>query len=160
MGNSILYRMPSGIPGDVTRKSHSTIEAHIVKTAFAAFGVFGKLTANGFVPLVAGDTANTAYGLIVRSYPTQSASNGMGAAVPQTGIMHDVLRRGYMTVRCNAGEAKTAGKVYVRIAAGTELKPIGGIEAVADAANTIELNNAMFMHDADAQGTVEISYNI
>lgn len=106
MGNSILYRMPSGIPGDVTRKSHSTIEAHIVKTAFAAFGVFGKLTANGFVPLVAGDTANTAYGLIVRSYPTQSTSNGMGAAVPQTGIMHDVLRRGYMTVRCNAGEAK------------------------------------------------------
>ena len=155
------YRMPSGIPGDVSRKSHSTIESHNMPTPVAAFGVFAKMDATGnLAALGSSDTADTVYGLIVRSYPTQSTSNGMGAAVPQTGIMHDVLRRGYMTVRCNAGEAKTAGKVYVRIAAGTELKPIGGIEAVADAANTIELNNAMFMHDADAQGNVEISYNI
>ena len=158
MSNAFLYRMPSGIAGDVSRKSHSTIEAHILKGKLGAFGIFCKLSEKGLVPLEAADEG--VYGLIVRSYPTQSASNGMGAAVPQTGIMHDVLRRGYMTVRCNAGEAKTAGKVYVRIAAGTELKPIGGIEAVADAANTIELNNAMFMHDADAQGNVEISYNI
>lgn len=26
--------------------------------------------------------------------------------------------------------------------------------------NTIELKNALFMHDTDAQGNVEISYNI
>ncbi len=48
----------------------------------------------------------------------------------------------------------------MRVATGTELKPIGGIEAVADGVNTIEIKNAMFMHDADAQGNVEISYNI
>ena len=160
MGNSILYRMPSGIPGDVSRKSHSTIEAHIVKTAIAAFGVFGKLTANGFAPLVASDTASSVYGLLVRSYPTQSATNGMGAVIPQENIMHDVLVRGYMTVRCNVGTAKKAGKVFVRVGAGTDLKPVGGIEAVADGANTIELKNARFMHEADAQGNVEISYNI
>lgn len=158
MSNAILYRMPSGIPGDVSRKSHSTIEAHLVKGDFGAFGLFGKLTADGFEPLAAADT--DVYGLIVRSYPTQSALNGLGAAVPQTGIMHDVLRRGYMTVRCNAGNAKKAGSVFVRVDAGTDLKPIGGIEAIADGANTIELKNAMFMHDADAQGNVEISYNI
>ena len=158
MSNAILYRMPSGIPGDVSRKSHSTIEAHLAVGSFGAFGVFGKLTADGIVPLAASDT--DVYGLIVRSYPTQSALNGMGAAIPQSGIIQDVLRRGYMTVRCNAGNAKKAGAVFVRVAAGTELKPIGGIEAVADATNTIELKNAMFMHDADAQGNVEISFNI
>lgn len=158
MSNAFLYRMPSGIPGDVSRKSHSTIEAHLAVGNFGAFGVFGKLTVDGIVPLVAADT--DVYGLIVRSYPTQSALNGLGAAVPQSGIMHDVLRRGYMTVRCNAGNAKKAGSVFVRVAAGTDLKPIGGIEAIADAANTIELKNAMFMHDADAQGNVEISFNI
>lgn len=158
MSNAILYRMPSGIPGDVSRKSHSTIEAHLAKGNFGAFGIFGKLTADGFGPLAAADT--DVYGLIVRSYPTQSALNGLGAAVPQTGIMHDVLRRGYMTVRCNAGTAKKAGSVFVRVDAGTDLKPIGGIEAIADGANTIELKNAMFMHEADAQGNVEISYNI
>lgn len=159
MGNSILYRMPSGIAGDVSRKSHSTIEAHNTVSGFAGFGLFGKLDANGkFAPLASGDTAAKVYGLIVRSYPTQSASNGFGASVPVAGF-NDVLRRGYMTVKCNAGTAKTGGKVFVRIGAGTEAKPIGGIEAVADAANTIEVN-AIFMHNADASGNAEISYNI
>ncbi|HEE6626534.1 TPA: hypothetical protein R7S15_003763, partial [Acinetobacter baumannii] len=148
----------SGIPGDISRKAHSTVEAHILKGNFGAFGIFGKLTADGIVPLEAADT--DVYGLIVRSYPTQSALNGIGAAVPQSGIVNDIMRRGYMTVKCNAGTAKKAGKVYVRVATGTELKPIGGIEAVADGVNTIEIKNAMFMHDADAQGNVEISYNI
>ena len=160
MSNAFLYRMPSGIAGDVSRKSHSTIEAHNTVAGFAGFGLFGKLNADGkFAPLTAADTAANIYGLIVRSYPTQSASNGLGASVPVAGF-NDVLRRGYMTVKCNAGTAKTGGKVFVRIGAGTEAKPIGGIEAVADAADTNELNNAMFMHDADAQGNVEISYNI
>ncbi|EHU1291166.1 hypothetical protein [Acinetobacter baumannii] len=158
MGNAYLYRMPSGIPGDISRKAHSTVEAHILKGNFGAFGIFGKLTADGIVPLEAADT--DVYGLIVRSYPTQSALNGIGAAVPQSGIVNDIMRRGYMTVKCNAGTAKKAGKVYVRVATGTELKPIGGIEAVADGVNTIEIKNATFMHDADAQGNVEISYNI
>lgn len=159
MGNSFLYRMPSGIAGDVSRKSHSTIEAHNAVVGFAAFGLFGKLNADGkFAPLTAADTAANVYGLIVRSYPTQSATNGLGAAVPIAGF-NDVLRRGYMTVKCNAGTSKTGGKVFVRVGAGTELKPIGGIEAVADADNTIEVN-AIFMHAADASGNVEISYNI
>ena len=159
MSNAFLYRMPSGIAGDVSRKSHSTIEAHDTVSGFTGFGLFGKLDSNGkFAPLVAADTAANVYGLVVRSYPTQSASNGLGAAVPVIGF-NDVLRRGYMTVKCNAGTAKTGGKVFVRVDAGTELKPIGGIEAVADAANTIEVN-AIFMHAADASGNVEISYNI
>lgn len=158
MSNAILYRMPSGIPGDVSRRSHSTIEAHILVGKLGAFGVFCKLNEKGLVPLEADD--EEVYGLIVRSYPTQSAVNGMGAAVPQESIMHDVLVRGYMTVRCSAGTAKKAGTVFVRVGAGTDLKPVGGIEAVADGANTIELKNAKFMHEADAQGNVEISYNI
>ncbi len=159
MGNSFLYRMPSGIAGDVSRKSHSTIEAHDAVSGFAGFGLFGKLNADGkFAPLEAGDTAANVYGLIVRSYPTQSANNGLGTATPAAGF-NDVLRRGYMTVKCNAGNAKTGGKVHVRIAAGTDLKPVGGIEAIADAANTIEVN-AIFMYAADASGNVEISYNI
>ena len=159
MGNAFLYRMPSGIAGDVSRKSHSTIEAHNTVAGFTAFGLFGKLNVDGkFAPLTAADTTANVYGLIVRSYPTQSASNGLGAAVPVTGF-NDVLRRGYMTVKCNAGTSKAGGKVFVRINTGTELKPIGGIEAVADGANTIEVN-AIFMHAADASGNVEISYNI
>lgn len=159
MGNSFLYRMPSGIAGDVSRKSHSTIEAHNTVAGFAGFGLFGKFDANGKIaPLAAGDTAASVYGLIVRSYPVQTAQNALGVSVPAAGF-NDVLRRGYMTVKCNAGTAKTGGKVFVRIATATEAKPLGGIEAVADSTNTIEVN-AIFMHAADASGNVEISYNI
>ena len=159
MSNVFLYRMPSGIAGDVSRKSHSTIEAHNTVAGFASFGVFGKLNAEGkFAPLATGDTAAQVYGLIVRSYPTQSESNTLASARPIVGF-NDVLRRGYMTVKNNAGIAKTGAKVYVRVAAATDLKPLGGVEAVADGVNTIEVN-AIFMCNADASGNVEISYNI
>ncbi|RYD87500.1 MAG: hypothetical protein EOP50_20660, partial [Sphingobacteriales bacterium] len=58
MANAYLYRMPSGIPGDVTRRSHSTIEAVMLgATPFASFGIFGKVVSGKFVPIGAGDTA-------------------------------------------------------------------------------------------------------
>ncbi|MCA4780264.1 hypothetical protein IF090_11575 [Acinetobacter towneri] len=153
------YRMPSGIPGDVSRKSHSTIESHNMQTPVAAFGVFAKMDATGnLAALGSSDTADAVYGLIVRSYPTTSATNDLGQAVPPKGIT-DVLVRGYMTVKCNAGTAKKGGAVYVRIGSEATGKPIGGIEAAADGANTIAVK-ARFMHDADASGNVEIAYNI
>lgn len=160
MSNAFLYRMPSGIPGNNSRPSASTIESHILGAAFAAFGLFGKIdpSTGKFTTLASADT--DVYGLLVRSFPTQSAQNASGTSVPATTGIADVMRRGYMTVKCNAGTAKKAGAVYVRVASGTDLKPIGGIEAAADSTNTIQLKNAMFMHDADAQGNVEISYNI
>ena len=160
MGNVFLYRMPSGIPGAISHQSQCTVEAHMTDGQFSGYGVFGKFSpANGkFVPLEAADTA--VYGLIVRAYPTQSAINTFGSDIPQTGVVQDVLRRGYMTVKCNAGNAKAAQPVHVRIGAPTQTKLLGGIEAVADGANTIELKNAIFMHDADAQGNVEISFNV
>ena len=160
MSNVFLFRMPSGIAGDVSRKAHSTIESHHVGGQFAGFGLFGKIDqkTGDFVPLDQDD--KEVYGLLVRSYPTQTAQNELGQAVPMPSGIGDVLRRGYMTVKCNAGTAKKAGKVYVRVASETKVKLLGGIEAVEDGENTIELNNAMFMHEADAQGNVEISYNI
>lgn len=61
----------------IGRKLHSIIEAHIAKGKFGAFGILGKLMANGFESLVADD--ETVHGLIIRSYSTLSAVNGMGA---------------------------------------------------------------------------------
>jgi hypothetical protein len=50
--------------------------------------------------------------------------------------------------------------VYVRIAAPAGAKVIGGIEAAADAGNTIILTGAQFMGGPDADGNAEIRYNI
>lgn len=164
MGNAILYRMPSGIPGAVTRQAVSTIEPAILDStnAFSAFGLFGKLVAGKFVPIGAGDAASSVYGLLVRPYPTQgaSASDPLGTAVPPTTGVANVLRRGYMTVKLNSGTAALGGQVYVRVANAAAGKPIGGIEAAADGTNTIAVTGATFMSAADASGNVEIAYNI
>lgn len=164
MGNAILYRMPSGIPGAVTRQGVATIEPAILDSsnAFSAFGLFGKLVAGKFVPLGAGDSATAIYGLLARPYPTQgaNASDPLGTAVPPTSGVANVMRRGYMAVKLNAGTAAMGGQVYVRVGNAAAGKPIGGIEAATDGTNTIAVTGATFMSAADASGNVEIAYNI
>lgn len=164
MGNAFLYRMPSGIPGDISRRANLTVESLILDSTnpFSAFGLFGKVNAGKFVPVGAGDTAAAVYGILVRPYPTQggAASDPLGTSTPATGGIANVMRRGYMTVKLNAGTAALAGPVYVRVANASAGKPIGGIEAAADSTNTITINGATFMGAADASGNVEIAFNI
>lgn len=163
MGNVFLYRMPSGIAGDVSRPSQSTIEpVPYSATAFAGFGLFAKIVSGKAVPLGASDAAADVYGLLVRAYPTQggNASDPLGTSTPPVVGIADIMRRGYMTVKSNAGTASLNSQVYVRVATPAAGKPIGGIEAVADGANTIAITGAKFMHAADASGNVEIAFNI
>ena len=114
------------------------------------------------MPVGAGDTATVAYGLLVRPYPTTggAASDPLGTATPPASGIGDVMRRGYMTVKNNAGTPALNGQVYVRVAAAAAGKPIGGIEAAADSTNTIAITGAIFTNAGDAKGNVEIAYNI
>ena len=165
MGNAILYRMPSGIPGDVSRPSQSTIESVLLDSAnpFVGFGLFGKIVSGKFIPVGAGDAATAVYGLYVRPFPTTggAASDPLGTSTPPQGAgIGNALRRGYMTVKNNAGTPAMNGQVYVRVAAAAAGKPIGVIEAAADSNNTIAITGAIFLSAADAAGNVEIAYNI
>ena len=159
-----LTRMPQGIAGDVTRQSIATIEPQLLDSSkpFAGFGLFGKIASNKFVPVEAGDSAGVVYGILVRAYPSQgaNASDPLGTAVPKTTGVADVLRRGYISVKNNAGTAAIGGTVYIRVANAAAGKPIGGIEAQSDSSNTIVVAGATFMSAADAGGNVEIAYNI
>jgi hypothetical protein len=105
MGNAILFRMPSGIPGDISRQSQATVEPGVLNSAsaFPGYGLFGKVSSGKFVPVGAGDTAAVVYGLLVRPYPTVSSQDPLGTSTPPTTGMADILRRGYMTVKNNAG---------------------------------------------------------
>lgn len=151
MSNSILKRMPYGIAGDISRQSQATVEAQLFdpKTPFDAYGVAGKVVNGKFVPVSGGEKSTDLYGLLVRPFPTQGQ-----------GDVANILRRGYMTVKNNAGSAALNGQVYVRVAKPTAAKPLGGIEAAADAENTVPLTGATFMAAADADGNVEVAYNI
>ena len=161
---AFLYRMPYGIPGDLTRAAQATVEAQVLNSSlpFAGYGLFGKIASGKFVPVTTGDAASAVYGLLVRPYPTQgvNASDALGVSVPKTSGVCDVMRRGYANVKVNAGTAALGGTVYIRVAAAAAGKPIGGIEAAADGGNTIAVTGCVFMGDADASGNVEIGYKI
>lgn len=162
MGNAILYRMPSGIPGDVSRPSQSTIEPGVFDSAntFASYGIPVKKVSGKIRPVASGDAASVIIGLLVRPYPTASSQDPIGTSTPPTSGMGDVLRRGYMTVKNNAGTPADGGTVYVRVAAAAAGKPIGGIEAASDSTNTVVMAGAVFKNAGDANGNVEIEFNI
>lgn len=162
MSNAILYRMPSGIPGDVSRREQATIESAPFDSnaAFSAYGLFGKIASGKVQPIGAGDAATAVYGLLVRPYPTNSAQEPVGTATPPTTGHGNVLRRGYATVVCNSGTPALNSQVYVRVANPSGAKVIGGIEAASDTTNTIAIANCTFMNAGDASGNVEIAYNI
>jgi hypothetical protein len=136
MSNAILYRMPYGVAGDVTRPSNSTIEPQVLDSAsaFPGYGLFGKISSAKFVPIGAADVATAIRGLLVRPFPTQgaNASDPLGTAVPSTTGIANVLRRGWMAVKSNAGTPAIDGAVYIRVGNASGGKPIGGIEATAE----------------------------
>ncbi|SAL25827.1 structural cement protein Gp24 [Caballeronia telluris] len=163
MGNAILFRMPSGIPGDISRQSQATVEPGVFDSAFpfASYGIPVKKVSGKIRPVASGDAASVIIGLLVRPYPTVSSQDPVGTSTPpQTTAVGDVLRRGYMTVKNNAGAPADGGTVYVRVAAAAAGKPIGGIEAASDSTNTVVMAGAVFKNAGDANGNVEIEFNI
>ncbi|ODT97407.1 MAG: hypothetical protein ABS82_00170 [Rhodanobacter sp. SCN 67-45] len=162
MSNAYLYRMPSGIPGDVSRKLDSTIDTQLFNSSlpFASYGIPAKLASGKVVPFAGGETTADLFGFLVRPFPTQSAQEPIGTATPPTTGPANILRRGWMTVKCNAGTPAQGGTVYVRIATPSGAKVIGGIEAVSDTTNTVALTGVKFTNAGDASGNVEIEYNI
>lgn len=163
MSNAFVYRMPAGIAGDVTRREHATIEPHVFDASYPVteFGLPVKLVSGEIRPIAAADTvADVQYGLLVRPYPSQMAtSEALAAGTPDVTKIGDVLVRGYMTVKCNLGTPAKGGAVYVRKTANGDYL-IGGIEAGADSAKCEALVGAIFMGSADADGNVEIAFNI
>lgn len=172
MSNAFLFRMPYGIPGDLSRPSVATVEAQPFNTAypFASYGIPGKIVSGFFVPITA--STDIIYGFLVRPYPTtgNNASDPIGVAVPLVqNSVANIMRRGYMTVYCNAGVPTLGGTVYVRYANAAATTPIGGLEATSVAGSNVAItasNGApvTFTGPADGTGTgsgnVEIAYNI
>lgn len=164
MSNAYLTRMPAGIAGDVSRKELSKIEPQVMDSTLPVtlYGVPVKMSSGKVTPIASGDAASDVYGFSVRPYPIMpSSSEALGAGTPNTNQPLDVLVSGYMTVALNAGTAAMGGSVYVRVAAsGLDAQPIGGIEAAADGGDCVAITGCVFMGAADADGNVEIRYNI
>lgn len=141
--------MPAGVPGDVSRKTESTLESGIMAQDLP-FGSPVKMASGKLTGISAAD--DVIYGFVARPYPTQ-------ATQAASGEIHDCMRRGYMTVTLANGTASRGGAVYVRIAAETG-KKVGDLEASAVKDETVAIPGCLFMGEADANGNVEISFNL
>jgi hypothetical protein len=153
-----LNRMPAGITGEVSRPG-ATLESQLTGATAIPFGAVVKIKNGKLSALEQGDTADVIYGFLSRVYPTTSAATNFGSASAAPGTLQSVMRRGYMIVplKGSAQDAK-ADPVYVRTSA-ESLETIGEIEAGAGE-GLVAIPGCIFMGAEDADGAVEISFNI
>lgn len=158
---SIITRAPAGFPGAITRSDSCTVEQEIIDSAVppTRFGGVVKMVAGKLRGIAAGDASAACAGFLVRSFPTQSASNDLGVATPPTSGIADRLRRGFVAVPLAQGVAAKEGQVYVRTTADGG-KLVGDIETAADGGACVAVTGALFTGPADAGGIVEVAYKI
>jgi hypothetical protein len=164
MSNAFIYRMPGGIPGDVTRREHATIVPEIMDANHPVlkFGLPVKIVSGKIRPMAANDSGQP-YGFLVRPYPSQMAtSEALAEATPDPTKICDVLKRGYMTVVVLEGTPAKDGQVYYRSQAGSPAENVGGLETDSSGSPTtnIAITGCKFVGTADADKNVEIAYNI
>ncbi|MBD5153780.1 MAG: hypothetical protein HDT15_01560 [Oscillibacter sp.] len=155
---NIGQTMNHGYAGSYARQPDMIANTHPAGAAIA-FGAALQYDDNGaVVPMGSGSTAVNFVGVASRevksalNYLDQDVgSYAQGEAVP-------VFMRGAINVKCNVGTPKLGGAVYVRIAANESIPTgvVGGFEAAADGANTVELTNCQWAGSADANGIVEL----
>lgn len=162
-----LYRMPAGIPGEISRFDGATVEAQTITAGPATdspsvFGIAVRIdAATGTIrPIKAADAV--VYGFLVRPYPTHATQEALGVATPNqtVGAECNVLRRGYMTVKLYSGTAVKGAQVYAWKAAAAGNDIPGGVTATDPTTNGISIPGATFNGAADASGNVEIAFNI
>lgn len=162
--SAYLTRMPCGIAGDVSRKGPSVIEPNPMNSDYPVllYGVPVKMVDQKVLPLESGDGSVAIYGFSVRPYPFMAeVSEALDHGTPNINQPLDVLKSGYMTVKCNAGVCVRGSTVYVRVtSSGLAAQPIGGLEAAADGGDCVAITGTIFLGTADADGNVEIAYNV
>jgi hypothetical protein len=164
MSNAFIYRMPAGIPGDVSRKEMAKIEPQLFDADYPClfFGIPVKMSSGKIRPMATEDTGQP-YGFLVRPYPSMmSSSEAVGTATPDVTKVADILVSGYMTVKNYDGTPAAGGAVYYRSQAGSPAGNQGHVTAENDGSPTtsIAITGCHFMGAEDSNGNVEISFNV
>jgi hypothetical protein len=163
----IFKRMFQGNPGDRTRKTQDTTEAHKMDTTnpVTAFGVPVKIKNHLIVPMELGDTEQP-YGFSVRPFPYQEDNinpTGWDGGTPIPDLPLTILVRGYLIVKCLEGSPDLGDSVYYQSQNVSPIITIGGIvfqESTDSPKSTILIEKAMFRGPIDANGFTEISFNV
>ena len=101
-------------------------------------------------------------GIFVRPYPTASQPDKIRQVGTGFNFSGDNLKRGYVTVNIGGDASAVAlnAPVYMRVDTPTETSPLGAFLAAPDSTNTVQITNAYFNGPGDADGNIELAYNI
>ena len=161
---AFLTRMPVGWPGAYNRTHDATVEPAPLDPAGPAPTAYGvALVAHPNGMQVSSAAADVVYGMYVRPYPTNSGQDPLGTDTPPAPAVAgnvDVMVRGYLVVRLAGGTAVKGAPYAIETAAGANR---GGIFAVGSATTPNTggpPGRSYFMGPADADGMVEIAFNI
>lgn len=142
-GKTIGIMMNAGYAGTQSRTADAIIQNRIAEGAIA-FGQAVVLTATNKWKLVAtGTTAAQVAGIAVREVVQANMFNPQSNPDYLDGTPCDVMVRGNCTVKCQRGTPVSGTAVYVRITKNGTYPDavVGGFEATADGANTIQVDN-------------------
>ena len=142
-GRTIGISMNVGYPGTQSRQADAIIQNRVADGTIS-FGLAVKLTdANKWKQIGAGDTAEMVAGIAVREVVQANTFNPQSNPDYLDATPADVMVRGNCIVKCQKGTPKAGNAVYVRITA-DDTHPeylVGGFEAAADAAKTVQVPN-------------------
>lgn len=151
--------MNHGFAGSFSRQPDMVIDTHPLGGSDSVlFGTPLVYNDGKVVPFAASNTAADFVGIASRQI--KSATNYLnqneGAYHPLEAT--SVFKHGCINVLCNVGTPALGGKVFIRTVANASIPTgkVGGFEATADGANTIELVNCEWRGSKDTNGVAEI----
>lgn len=159
-GRVIGTSMSMGWAGTQSRSADAIIQNRIA-SAPIAFGTAVKVTdKNQWAPVATGDTEEVVSGVAVREVIQANTYDPQSNPDYVANVPCDVMVRGNCIVKCQRGTPVAGTAVYVRITANTthEDAIVGGFEAEADDANTIQVTNIEWTTGVvDSNGCTEIT---
>lgn len=159
-GKTIGIMMNNGYPGTQSRTADAIIQNRVAEGTIA-FGQAVVLTDTNKWRLVkTGDTPGVVAGVAVREVVQANTFDPQSNPDYVVGMPCDVMVRGNCTVKCQRGTPKSGVAVYVRITANSQYPDavVGGFEAEADSANTVQVTNIEWTTGViDANNNTEIT---
>lgn len=159
-GRTIGIMMNVGYAGTQSRTADAIIQNRIAEGTIA-FGQAVALTDTNKWRLVkTGDIAAVVAGIAVREVVQANTFDPQSNPDYVANVPCDVMVRGNCTVKCQRGTPASGAAVYVRITANNTYPNavVGGFEAEADDANTIQVTNIEWTTGVmDANGNVEVT---
>ena len=157
---AIGISMLSGYAGTQSRTADAIIQNRIAKSNIS-FGHAVVLTNdNKWGNVVEGTTAEQIAGIAVREVVQANTFDPQSNPDYMAETPCDVMVRGNCTVKCQRGTPKSGDAVYVRVKANATYQDavVGGLEATADSANTVQVTNIEWTTGVmDANGMTEIT---